>query len=98
MMIKYLHIIFFVVALFFLNLQVIAQYETLKNPNITDKSTYISSGEDQIVYVRGKKTVKINIIFYPKLIYKVEIVPVNPKLIMVVRLFSVVLVLSIWDC
>jgi hypothetical protein len=85
---KFLHIILFVLALFLLNLQVIAQYESFKNPKITDKSTYISSGEDQTVYLKGKKTIKINIVFYPKLIYKVDIVPVNPKLIIVMRLFS----------
>lgn len=84
---------FFFVILFIL--ATLANTKFCIAQNVTDSSlladnvkSYISDGQDHIIFLKKNTSTKINAIFYPKFNYKIAVEPENKNLLVEINLLD----------
>jgi hypothetical protein len=80
--------ILFALLLLLLYSPVFGQLSNSKTRTPRNNSSFISSGQDQTVYLKENTAVRINTIFYPQLTYKVEIITEDPQNDIEMQLFA----------
>lgn len=78
MTVKNRYKVIFIILLLLLYYPVFSQHNNSKLKQAENNSIFISSGQDQTIYLKDNSPVRINTIFYPQLTYKVEIITEDP--------------------